>query len=288
MFEGAHTALVTPFTAQGDVDYGKLRELVERQIEGGIDGIVPVGTTGESPTLTVAEHEKVIETTIEAVNGRAQVIAGTGGNSTAEAIELTRHAKEVGATGTLQVTPYYNKPNQEGLYRHFSAVAEIGLPVVLYNVPGRSAREIAIDTIVRLADNPNIVAVKEAGGSVDRVSHITRRCDLDVLSGDDALTFPMMAVGAVGVISVFSNIAPKPVSEMVHLVLQGQWPEAAELHRKYHKQFCDMFLDTNPVPIKAAMVMMGLIEEVYRLPLCPMTDDLKEKLADSLRAVDLM
>lgn len=288
MFEGAYTALVTPFTANGDVDFEKLKALVERQIDGGVDGLVPVGTTGESPTLNVEEHLQVIRTTVEMAKGRALVIAGTGANSTSEAIEITKAAAEFGIDGTLQVTPYYNKPNQEGLIRHFSAVAEIGVPVVLYNVPGRSAREIAIDTVVELSKHPNIVALKEAGGSVDRVSQVKRRCEIEVLSGDDALTFPMMAVGAVGVISVASNVAPKLVANLVHAVLAGQWLDAAELHQNCHRLFCDMFLDTNPIPVKAAMAMMGLIEEVYRLPLCPLQAGLKDKLADCLRAYDLL
>jgi len=240
MFKGAYTAIVTPFGKDGKVDYDKLGELIELQIKGGVAGIVPVGTTGESPTLNVAEHQRVIAETVAAVAGRAQVIAGTGANSTDEAIDLTAKAAEAGADASLQVTPYYNKPNQEGLRLHFEAVAEIGLPIVLYNVPGRSSREIAIDTIVDLSEHPNIAAVKEAGGSVDRVSHIVRRCDLDVLSGDDSLTFPMMAVGAKGVISVASNIAPREVSAMVAKALAGDWDGAAADHRRLHKLFCDL------------------------------------------------
>ncbi len=288
MFVGAFTALVTPFNRDQSVDFGKLKELVEFQIDGGVDGLVPVGTTGESPTLNVEEHEKVIETVMEVVADRIHVIAGTGANSTAEAIELTTFARDAGADGTLQVTPYYNKPSQEGLFQHFTAIADLGLPTVLYNVPGRTGREISVDTIVRLAEHPSIVAVKEAGGSVDRVSEIVRRCDLEVLSGDDALTWPMMAVGGVGVISVATNVAPHPVSQMVHYVLEGQWAEAAELHLKYHQLFTDLFLDTNPVPVKAALAMMGKVEEVYRLPLCPMAESLRDQLADTLRDVGLI
>lgn len=288
MFSGVYTAIVTPLTRDGAVDYDKFRALIERQIESGVDGIVPVGTTGESPTLRVDEHHQVIAVAVEATGDRAKVIAGTGANSTDEAIELTGKALEAGADATLQVTPYYNKPNQEGLKRHFSAVADIGLPVVLYNVPGRSGREIAIDTIVDLSEHPHIVAVKEAGGSVDRVSNIVRRCDLDVLSGDDSLTFPMMAVGGKGVISVASNVAPAKVSEMVHNALDGKWDEAATLHRALHKLFCDLFIDTNPIPVKAALAMMGLIEEVYRLPLCPLTSDKKEVLAETLQELNLI
>ena len=288
MYEGAYTAIVTPFNRNGSVDFDKLRELIELQIQGGIDGIVPVGTTGESPTLDVHEHEKVIETAIQVANKRIKVIAGTGANSTAEALELTRHAKGAGADATLQVTPYYNKPNQTGLIRHFSAVADLGLPTVLYNIPGRSGREIAVETVVELAKHPNIVALKEAGGSVDRVSQIVTRCRLEVLSGDDSLTLPMMSVGGVGVISVVSNVAPKPVADMVHAALKGDWAGARALHLKYYRLFTDLFIDTNPIPIKAAMAMAGLIEEVYRLPLCEMSDKLKNQLREVLKQLGLV
>jgi 4-hydroxy-tetrahydrodipicolinate synthase len=270
------------------VDYATFRTLIERQIAAGIEGIVPVGTTGESPTLDFEEHERVIAAAVETCRGRIQVIAGTGANSTAEALRLTRHALRVGADGTLQVTPYYNKPNQEGLVRHFTAVADLGLPVVLYNIPGRTGREIDVATVARLAQHPRIVALKEAGGSVDRASHVVRACAITVLSGDDSLTLPMMAVGAKGVISVASNLTPKPVADMVHAALSGDWETARALHRRYHRLFCDLFVDTNPIPIKAAMAMTGLIEEVYRLPLCEMSAANKQKLADCLRELDLV
>lgn len=282
MFSGAYTALVTPFNRDGSIDFGTFTALINRQAEAGIDGIVPVGTTGESPTLNASEHSQVVAAAVEAAGGRMQVIAGTGSNATSEAIELTRHAKEAGATATLQVTPYYNKPNQEGLYRHFSEVAAIGLPVVLYNVPGRSGREIAVDTIARLASVPNVACVKEAGGSVDRVSAILNCCDICVLSGDDQLTLPMMTVGARGVISVASNVVPDAVVRLTHLALEGNWEEARAVHRQYYQLFCDCFLDTNPIPIKAAMAMAGLIEESYRLPLCGMDDALKDRLRQTL------
>jgi len=288
MFEGAYTALVTPFNKDGSVDYGKLRALIAMQIEGGMDGIVPVGTTGESPTLDFDEHEKVVEVSVEASRGKLKVIAGTGANSTSEALQLTKHALKAGADGTLQVTPYYNKPNQEGLYRHFSAVADLGLPVVLYNVPGRSARDIDVATIARLAKHPKVVAVKEAAGSVDRVSQILRACSITVLSGDDSLTLPMMAVGGSGVISVASNIAPRPVADLVHAAQAGQWDKARALHIKYHRLFTDLFLDTNPIPIKAAMAMDGMIEEVYRLPLCETSEAIRKKLAECLKEVGLL
>jgi len=288
MFTGAYTAIVTPFNLDGSVDYGKLKHLIGLQIAAGIDGIVPVGTTGESPTVDFDEHRKIVEVTIAACRGKVKVVAGTGANSTVEAIDLTKHALEAGADGTLQVTPYYNKPNQEGLYRHFSAVADLGLPVVLYNVPGRSAREIDVSTIARLSKHPKVVCVKEAAGSVDRVSQILRACDIIVLSGDDSLTLPMMAVGAKGIISVASNIAPKAVADMVHAATAGRWDEARALHMKYYRLFTDIFIDTNPIPIKAAMAMAGMIEETYRLPLCETTEANKKKLADCLRDVGIL
>ncbi len=296
MFRGVYTAIVTPFNRDGSVDYGCLRGLVERQAAAGVDGIVPVGTTGESPSLSYDEHSRVIDVVIESASrarkadacsagccsDRLLVIAGTGANSTAEALELTRRAKTAGADGTLQVTPYYNKPNQEGLYRHFSAVADLGLPVVLYNVPGRCSREIAVETIARLATHPSVIAVKEAGGSVDRVSQIRDVCDIDVLSGDDMLTLPMMSVGAVGVISVASNVIPKVVAELVRSAQDERWGEARAIHRLYYRLFTHLFLDTNPVPVKAAMAMMGLCEAVYRLPLCEMDTGLQAKLRETL------
>lgn len=288
MFEGVYTAIVTPFDENGAIDFDAFRRLIDRQADAGIDGIVPLGTTGECPTVSVDEHRSMIDATVQACDGRMKVLAGTGANSTAEAVALTQYAKAAGADGSLQVTPYYNKPSQEGLFRHFSAVAEVGLPVVLYNVPGRTGREIAVDTVVRLAGNPGVAAVKEAGGSVDRVSKIVRRCDLSVLSGDDALTLPMMAVGAKGVISVASNLVPQALVHMVQAGLSGQWDAARDLHLRYHALFSDLFIDTNPVPVKAAMAMMNLIQESYRLPLCPMSDDLKTQLRVTLETLNLL
>jgi len=279
MFKGVYTAIVTPFNEDGSVDYGCLKDLIDHQAAAGIDGIVPVGTTGESPTLSYEEHSRVIDVAIEDCAGRMKVIAGTGANSTAEAIALTKRAKEAGADGTLQVTPYYNKPNQEGLYRHFSAVADLGLPVVLYNVPGRSGREIAIDTIVRLAEHQSIVCVKEAGGSVDRVSAIRSRCDIGILSGDDALTLPMMSVGADGVISVASNVIPEIMVKLVTAARNGDHAGAQKIHLAYHKLMSDMFLDTNPIPVKAAMAI---------LPLCEMNDILKQQLETTLKAAGVL
>jgi len=280
---GCYTALVTPFRAR-TVDFDALAALVEAQVAGGIDGLVPMGTTGESPTVDFDEHQEVIAFVVEAVAGRCQVIAGTGANATAEAVRLTRHAAEVGADATLQVTPYYNKPMQEGLVRHFTAVAEEGgLPVVLYNVPGRTGREIAVPTIAKLAAHPRIVAVKEAGGSVDRVSEILDACNITVLSGDDSLTLPMMAVGACGVISVASNLLPAEVGALVHDALKGKWEKARQMHRKLYPLFRDLFLETNPIPIKAALAMTGALAEEYRLPLSPMADATRTALRESMR-----
>ena len=284
MFPGAYTALVTPFGRDGAVDYGRLRELVEFQIAGGIDGLVPVGTTGESPTLDVDEHLEVIRVVVETAARRVKIIAGTGANATAEALELTAQAKAMGVDGTLQVTPYYNKPTQAGLIKHFSAVADLGLPVVLYNVPGRAGCEIAVPTVAELAQHPHVVAVKEAAGSVDRVSRLKAACEIEVLSGDDGLTLPMMSVGACGVISVASNVAPKAVADLVHAAAAGRWDEARALHYKYYALFNDVFIETNPIPIKAALEMAGLGPAVYRLPLCDMSPEhlntLKEVLSD--------
>ena len=288
MFPGAYTALVTPFGRDGAVDYGRLRELVEFQIAGGIDGLVPVGTTGESPTLDVAEHIEVIRVVVEAAAKRVKVIAGSGANSTAEALELTRLSRDVGADGTLQVTPYYNKPTQTGLVRHFSAVADLGLPVILYNVPGRSACEIAVATVAELARHPNVVSVKEAAGSVDRVSRIKSVCDIEVLSGDDSLTLPMMSVGGCGVISVASNVAPKAVADLVHAAAAGRWDDARKLHYQYYDLFNDMFVETNPIPVKAAVEMIGLAPAFYRLPLCELAPASHAKLLATLRKTGLV
>jgi 4-hydroxy-tetrahydrodipicolinate synthase len=286
--QGVYTAIVTPFS-HGAVDFGKLRELVEFQIAGGVDGIVPVGTTGESPTLSFEEHMKVIEVTIETAKKRCQIIAGTGANSTSEAIELTRHAKAAGADATLQVTPYYNKPTQEGLYRHFATVADqTGLPVVLYNVPGRSGVPIAVETIARLSKNPLIISVKEAGGSVERVSAILDVCDITVLSGDDMLTVPMMAVGATGIISVASNIIPAELKAMVNAAAAGDYSKAMKLHQKYYCLFRDLFVETNPIPVKTAMAMKGMIAEEFRLPLCEISAGGREKLADTLKRCGIL
>lgn len=287
-FAGTYTALVTPFNEDQSVDYGALKQLVAWQVENGVDGLVPVGTTGESPTLEAAEHLKVIAATVEAAEGKVQIIAGTGANSTNEAIELTKETLNMGVNATLQVTPYYNKPNAEGLFRHFSAIADLGIPVVLYNVPGRSSKEIPISVIKRLASHPHIKAVKEAAGSVDRVSAIRNVCDLTVLSGDDGLTLPMISVGASGVISVAANVIPREMSTLVRLALAGDFTKALEMHRTYYQLFNDMFIDTNPIPVKAAMAMMGLINEVYRLPLCELSPENRHTLSHTLQSAGLI
>ena len=271
LLQGVYTALVTPFR-NGEVDWAAFDQLLEAQVAGNVAGVVPVGTTGESPTLSPEEHIKVIARAVEVINGRCQVIAGSGANSTEEAVHLTREAKAAGADATLQVTPYYNKPTQEGIYRHFSTVADqTGLPVVLYNVPGRAGVPIGTDTIARLSKNPLMVAVKEAGGSVERISEILSLCDITILSGDDSLTLPMMSVGAKGIISVASNVFPGELKTMVDLCLEGKFTEALPHHRRFYKLFKDLFIETNPIPVKAAMAMRGMIEEEYRLPLCEMS-----------------
>ncbi len=286
--QGCYTALVTPFH-HGQVDYTVLEALVERQISAGVAGIVPVGTTGESPTLSVEEHLEVIRFVAEKVARRCQVIAGTGANSTEEAIRLTKAVENMPVDATLQVTPYYNKPSAEGLYRHFVAVAECSrLPIVLYNVPGRTGKEIPLEVVARLASHPQVAAIKEAAGSVERVNAIGRLCDLTVLSGDDSLALPMMSVGARGVISVLSNVAPAPYVEMCRLALAGDFPGAQAIHRRFYPLAHDLFLEANPIPVKAAMADMGLLEEEYRLPLCEMGAANRETLRQTLRSLELL
>ena len=288
--QGTITALVTPFDATGAVDYGKLKALVDEQVAGGVEGICSVGTSGESPTLSHEEHHKVIEKTIEFAAGKTKIIAGTGANSTSEAVSLTRAAIAMGGSDAcLQVTPYYNKPNAEGLYRHFMTVADLGLPVVLYNVPGRSGKEIPLDVVVRLAKHPNVIAIKEAAGSVERVSAIKNLLpDFTVLSGDDSLALPMIAVGAAGVISVASNVIPKEMGDMIRLALAGDFVKAREYHARYYNLFHDLFIDVNPVMVKEALWLMGRIDRVFRLPLCE-TDEAKlAVLKNTLKKLSLI
>jgi 4-hydroxy-tetrahydrodipicolinate synthase len=287
-FKGTYTALITPFYRDESVDFDALEQLVERQIEVGVEGIVPVGTTGESPTLRPDEHLKVIERVVRVSAGRCKVIAGTGANSTAEAVELTLAAKAFGVDGTLQVTPYYNKPNDEGLICHFSAVADLGVPVVLYNVPGRTSREIPISVVAELAQHPHVVSVKEAAGSVERVSEILNVCSLEVLSGDDVLAVPMIEAGACGVISVASNVIPRQLSEMIRTALAGKMDEARVIHQQWAPLFDDLFIDTNPIPVKAAAAMLGMADEVYRLPLCPMQSALRDQLQQTMMKLGML
>ena len=288
VLQGVYTALVTPFK-DGKVDWQAFEKLLEAQVAGKVAGVVPVGTTGESPTLSTEEHIEVIARTVEIINGRCQVIAGSGANSTEEAIHLTREAKAAGADASLQVTPYYNKPTPEGIYRHFSTIAEkTELPVVLYNVPGRAGVPIPVSTIARLAKNPLMIAVKEAGGSVDRVSEILDLCDITVLSGDDSLTLPMISVGAKGIISVASNLIPGELSEMVEYALKGDFAMALKYHRKYYPLFRNLFIESNPIPVKAAMGMTNAITPEYRLPLCEMSSEHADVLRDTLKACGIL
>jgi 4-hydroxy-tetrahydrodipicolinate synthase len=273
MFTGTYTAIVTPFR-NGAIDEDALENLIRFQIKGGVDGIVPVGTTGESPTVNCEEHIRIIALAVKFAAGKIKVLAGTGANATSEAISLTQEAEKIGADGSLQVAPYYNKPTQEGLYQHFKAIARATkLPIMLYSIPGRCGIEIAVDTTKRLAaDCKNIIGIKEAGGSCDRVSQLRTATGpkFEIMSGDDSLTLPFMAVGAQGVISVASNVIPKEVSQMVKFFATGKTAAAIRLHEKYYPLFKDLFIETNPTPVKAALAMMKLIEEEYRLPLVPM------------------
>jgi len=289
MFTGAMVALVTPFQ-DGEIDYQTLDELIEFQLENGIDAIVPVGTTGESPTLSHEEHKQVINRIVEIVDGRVPVIAGTGSNSTAEAIELTAYAKSVGADASLQVTPYYNKPTQEGFYQHFKAIAEeVDLPMVLYNIPGRCGAGMTPETIARLADIENIVAIKEATGSLDQASEIAIRCDITIISGDDSLTLPLASIGGKGVISVVANIVPADVKAMTDLILEGDLASARQWHKKLFALCKNMLtLATNPIPIKAAMAMLNMAPEELRLPMTPLEESKKAILKQALRDYGLL
>jgi 4-hydroxy-tetrahydrodipicolinate synthase len=290
MFHGSLVAIVTPFK-KGKVDERALGDLIDWQIAQGTHGIVPCGTTGESATLTHDEHERVVAFTIEATKGRVPVIAGSGSNSTDEAITLTKHAKKAGANGALLITPYYNKPTQEGLYRHYKAVAEaVDLPIVLYNIPGRTSVNMLPPTVARLASLKNIVAIKEGSGSLQQVSDIFQACGerMTVLAGDDALTLPMMALGAKGVITVTANIAPKDMAKMVDAFAAGKLAEARKLHYKMSPLFAALFYETNPIPVKEALGMMGKCSAELRLPLCPMAADTREKLSRALKDYGLI
>jgi 4-hydroxy-tetrahydrodipicolinate synthase len=291
MFTGTYTAIVTPFK-DGQIDEAAFARLIKKQIQGGVEGIVPVGTTGESPTVDYEEHIRIIELTVKLVAGKVKVLAGTGANSTTEAIALTIAAEKVGADGSLQVAPYYNKPTQEGLYQHFKAIAQnTKLPIVLYSIPGRCGIEIAVPTVKRLAaDCKNIVGIKEAGGNADRVSALRAALGnkFEILSGDDSLTLPFMSVGAQGVISVASNVAPREVATMVRAFAKGDTKKALAIHQKLYPLFKDLFIETNPVPVKAALAMLGLIDEEYRLPLVQMSAANRATLKAAMKAAGVL
>ena len=290
MFAGSLVAIVTPFR-KGKVDERALAELIEWQIAKGTSGIVPCGTTGESATLSHDEHNRVIELTVEVVRRRVPVIAGTGSNSTDEAITLTRHAKQAGVDGALLITPYYNKPTQEGLYLHYKAIAEaVDLPLVLYNIPGRTGVNMLPATIARLSAIRTIIGVKEGSGSVQQASDIVQMCGdrLTVLAGDDSLTLPMMSVGGKGVITVTANIMPAEMAGLVRAFAEGKVEEARRLHFKLSPLFAALFYETNPIPVKEALGLMGRIDPELRLPLCPMGQDTREKLIGVLKEAALI
>jgi len=289
-FEGSIVAMVTPFR-DGKVDEVKIRELVQFHVKNGTDAIVPCGTTGESPTLSHAEHKRVVEVTIEAAAGQIPVIAGTGSNSTAEAIELTQHAKQAGADGVLMVCPYYNKPTQAGLIAHYKAVAAaVDIPIIMYNIPGRTGVNMLTETVAALAGLPNIVGMKEASGSLEQMTEVISLCGdrLTVVSGDDTLTLPLMAVGGKGVISVVANIVPKETAEMTRAALNGDWKRAKELHLRLFPLCKAMFYETNPIPVKTAMQLLGRLNGELRLPLCPMSQANRDKLQKALQAYGLL
>ena len=281
--EGSMVALVTPF-ADGRVDFDALDSLVDWHIEQGTQALVPCGTTGESPTLDYEEHNAVIEHTVRRAAGRIPIIAGTGSNSTLEAVALTQHAKDVGADATLQVNPYYNKPTQSGCLRHIEELDKIGLPIVLYNIPGRTAVELTVETIIRAYNEfENVVAVKEATGKLNVTTELARSCDITVLSGDDNLTLPIIACGGKGVISVLGNILPREIRTLTDLCLAGHMPAARQQHFKLYPLFAAMFTETNPIPIKAAMAMAGMIRDEIRLPMTPLSANYRPVLAALLR-----
>jgi 4-hydroxy-tetrahydrodipicolinate synthase len=291
MFTGTYTAIVTPFK-NGRVDESALLRLIKVQIKAGVDGIVPVGTTGESPTLDFEEHIRVIQLSVKFAARRISVLAGTGGNSTSEAVFLTQAAEAAGADGSLQVAPYYNKPTPEGLFQHFRAIAQATkLPIMLYSIPGRCGIEIGVDTVKRLAKEcKNIVSIKEAGGNPDRVSQLRAALpkNFTILSGDDSLTLPFMAVGAEGVVSVASNVIPREVAQMVRAFRMGKPAAAQKLHAKFYPLFKDLFIETNPIPVKAALAMLGQIEEKYRLPLVPLSAKNRETLKTTMKACGVL
>lgn len=281
-------ALVTPFR-DGKVDERAFRRLLDFHLKERTDVIVPTGTTGESATLSHDEHRRVMSLAVEHVKGRVPVVCGAGSNYTEEALGLIQYAKKIKADGVLVVTPYYNRPTQEGLYRHYSFLArKVDLPIILYNVPGRTGVSIAPETVARLAKIPTIVAIKEASGSLDQVDQIRQLCDITVISGEDSLTMPMMAVGARGVISVTANVVPRLIREMVHAMLNGDLELGRELHEKLYPLSKVLFVETNPIPVKTALGMMGLVRPEFRLPLCEMAPDHKKKLKSVLKKLGVI
>jgi 4-hydroxy-tetrahydrodipicolinate synthase len=290
-FQGSFVAMVTPFR-NGKVDEAKLKELVEFHIANGTDGLIPCGTTGEAPSLSHDEHHKVVELVVEAARGRIKVVPGTGSYSTSDAIEMTKHAERAGAAGALVVNPYYNKPTQEGLYRHFRAVAEsVAIPILVYNIQSRTAVNVETATLARLVrDVKNIVGVKEASGSLDQMSQVIAACgpDFSVLSGDDNITLPLLAIGGSGVISVIANIVPRETADLVHAALEGDWKRARDLHYRLFPLARAAFLETNPIPIKEMMAMAGMLEPEFRLPMCRMSDTNREKLRDIIKPYGLI
>ncbi len=290
MFEGIFTALLTPFR-DGSVDEPALRELVERQVAAGLDGLVPCGSTGESATLSHAEHCRVVELTIEAAQGRVQVIAGTGSNNTQESIELTAHAKRAGADGALLISPYYNKPTQEGLVAHYAEIArQTDFPLLAYNIPGRTASNILPSTMARLAEIEQVVGVKEACGDIVQISEVVAACppEFSVLSGDDAMTLPLMAVGGKGLIATSSNVAPAPMLALVRAAAAGEFSRARELHYELLPLFDVLFCETNPIPVKTAVAMLGLCDDELRLPLTPLTQANRERLQGVLKELGIL
>lgn len=288
MFEGSFVALVTPFK-NGQIDYKKLKELVEFHIENGTNGIVPCGTTGESATLSFDEHERMIGEVVSMVGGRIRVLAGAGSNNTEEALRLTRHAKDVGADGALLITPYYNKPTPEGLYRHYKLIAEeVDIPIVIYNVPSRTGISILPETVARLSEIKNIVGIKEASGSIDQTTQILQLCNITVFSGDDSLTLPIMSVGGKGVISVVANIVPADTAALTRYCLEGNFEAARKCHHKLFPLCKGMFIETNPIPVKTAMKLLGRINGEMRLPLCDMTKEHENQLVNTLKKYGLM
>ena len=289
-FRGCYVAIITPFTQDGKLDEAGLRSNIEFLIAGGVSGIVPCGTTGESATLSWEEHKRVVDIAVEQANGRVQVVAGAGSNNTAEAIEAAKHAKKSGANAIMSITPYYNKPSQDGLYRHFKAItSEVDIPMLVYNVPGRTGVNMLPETVERLCELPQVMAIKEASGDVSQISEIHRRCGdrLDVLSGDDGLTLPVLAVGGKGVVSVIGNIVPDKMSALVNLFLKGDAAGALKIHEELLPLSKIVFIESNPVPVKACMMEIGLAAGPVRLPLAPMIESNKEKLLSVLKTYSL-